>query len=58
MDICVRLFWVCRLAPCHWLSHTSKESYRLCKKDYETEEARAQQKAAELLMAMMNDYKI
>jgi hypothetical protein len=29
----------------------SKESYRLCKKDYETEEeARAQQKAVEPLM--------
>jgi hypothetical protein len=31
--------------------HSSKESYRLCKKDYETEEeARAQQMAEELLM--------
>jgi hypothetical protein len=31
--------------------HSSRESYRLCKKDYETEEeARAQQRAAEPLM--------
>jgi hypothetical protein len=31
--------------------HTSKESYRLCKKDYETEEeARALQRAVEPLM--------
>jgi hypothetical protein len=31
--------------------HSSKESYRLCKKDYETEEeARAQQRAVEPLM--------
>jgi hypothetical protein len=33
------------------LFHSSKESYRLCKKDYETEEeARAQQRAVEPLM--------
>jgi hypothetical protein len=31
--------------------HSSKESHRLCKKDYETEEeARAQQRAVEPLM--------
>jgi hypothetical protein len=30
--------------------HSSKESYRLRKKDYETEEARAQQRAIEPLM--------
>jgi hypothetical protein len=31
--------------------HSSKESYRLCKKDYETEEeARAQHRAVEPLM--------
>jgi hypothetical protein len=31
--------------------HSSKESYRLCKEDYETEEdARAPQRAVELLM--------
>jgi hypothetical protein len=30
--------------------HLSKESCRLCKKDYETEEARAQQRAVESLM--------
>jgi gas vesicle protein len=37
--------------------HSSKESYRLCKKDYETEkEARAQLKAVEPLMIKMNEY--
>jgi hypothetical protein len=31
--------------------HSSKESYRLCKRDYETaEETRAQQRAVEQLM--------
>jgi hypothetical protein len=37
--------------------HSSKESYRLCKKDYETvEEVRAQQTAVEPLMnELMND---
>jgi hypothetical protein len=36
--------------------HSSKESYRLCKKDYEIEEeARAQQVTVEPLMKEMND---
>jgi hypothetical protein len=30
--------------------HSFKESYRLCKKDYDTEEARAQQRAVGPLM--------
>jgi hypothetical protein len=34
-----------------WADHSSKEAYRLCKKDYETEEeARAQQRDVEPLM--------
>jgi hypothetical protein len=34
-----------------WADHSSKESYRLCKRDYESkEEARAQQMAVEPLM--------
>jgi hypothetical protein len=34
-----------------WADHLSKESYRMSKKDYETEEeARAQQRAVETLM--------
>jgi hypothetical protein len=35
-----------------WADHSSKESYCLCRNDYETEEeARAQQKAVEILMS-------
>jgi hypothetical protein len=55
MDVCVRLFClccpVCRYRPCDELIPPSKESYRLCKNDYETEEeARAQQRAVQPLM--------
>jgi hypothetical protein len=39
-------------------SHSSKESYRLCKKDYETEEeARAQQRVVEPLMNDNDEWK-
>jgi hypothetical protein len=40
-----------KVAALRRADHSSKESYRLCKKDYETEEeARAQQRAVEPLM--------
>jgi hypothetical protein len=55
MDVCVRLFcvWVLLCVGSGLATGwpLSKESYRLCKKDYETEEeARAQQRAVEPLM--------
>jgi hypothetical protein len=56
MDICVCVYSVFVLccvyvAALRWADHTSKESYRLCKKYYETkEEARAQHRAVEPLM--------
>jgi hypothetical protein len=38
-------------AALRWADHSFKESYRLCKKDYKTEEeTRAQQRAVEPLM--------
>jgi hypothetical protein len=48
----VRLFCACVvLRVVRLADHSSMESYRLCKKDYETEEeARAQQRAVEPLM--------
>jgi hypothetical protein len=53
--LCVCLFCVCvDLCVGSGLAradHSSTDSYRLCKKDYETEEeARAQQRAVEPLM--------
>jgi hypothetical protein len=57
MDACVCVYsvfvlysvWVAALRRAN---HSSKESYRLCKKDYETEEEmRAQQRAVEPLMS-------
>jgi hypothetical protein len=45
MDLCVRLFCVCVVLctgreALRRADRLSKESYRLCKKDYETEEER------------------
>jgi hypothetical protein len=56
MDVCVCVCSVFVLscvyvAALRRADHSSKESYRLCKKDYETEEeARAQQRDVEPLM--------
>jgi hypothetical protein len=56
MDVCVCVYSVFVLsfvyvAALRRADHSSKESYRLCKKDYETEEeARAQQRAVGQLM--------
>jgi hypothetical protein len=53
VDVCLCVYpvfvlssvWV---APLRLADHSSEESYRLCKKDYETEvEARAKQRAIE-----------
>jgi hypothetical protein len=56
MNVCLCFFSVFVLS-CEYIAalrradHSSKESYHLCKKDYETEEeARAQQMALEPLM--------
>jgi hypothetical protein len=55
MDVCACVYSVFVLSCVQVVAlrradHSSKESYRLCKKDYETEEeARAQQMAVELL---------
>jgi hypothetical protein len=47
--LCMRLFCV-KVEALRRANHSSKEFYRLCKKDYETEEeARAQQRAVEPL---------
>jgi hypothetical protein len=55
MDVCVRSFCVhvvlCVGRGLATGDHLSKESYRLCKKDYEIEDkARAQQRSVEPLM--------
>jgi hypothetical protein len=44
------LYCPVQVAALRRADHSSKESYRLCKNDYETEEARAQQRAVEPLM--------
>jgi hypothetical protein len=60
VDVCVRLFCVCVVlcvgsAALRLADPTPKETYRLCKKDLETEEeARAQKKAVEPLNEWMN----
>jgi hypothetical protein len=52
--LCVFILFVLscvQVAALRWADHSSKESYRLRKKDYETEEeARAQQRAIKPLM--------
>jgi hypothetical protein len=54
MSVCVYSVFVLpcvQVAALRRNDHSSKESYRLCKKDYETEEeAREQQRAVEPLM--------
>jgi hypothetical protein len=56
MDVCVYVYSVfvlscVQVAALRRADHSAKESYRLYKKDYETEEkARAQQRAVEILM--------
>jgi hypothetical protein len=56
MDVCVCVYSVFALS-CMWVTdlqranHSSKDSYRLCKKDYETEEeVLAQRRAVQPLM--------
>jgi hypothetical protein len=52
MDVCVCVYSVfVYVAALRQADPPTKEAYRLCKKDYETEEeARAQQRAVEPLM--------
>jgi hypothetical protein len=55
MSVCISVYCVFVLfsvyvADLRWPDHSSKESYRLCKEDYETEKKiRAQQRAVESL---------
>jgi hypothetical protein len=63
MDVCVCVFSVFALSCVQVVAlrradPSSKEPYRLCKKDCETEEeTRAQQRAVDPLMNEMNEYK-
>jgi hypothetical protein len=53
IGVCVhvfRVFVALYIAALRRADDSSKESYRLCKHEYETEEARAQQRAVEPLM--------
>jgi hypothetical protein len=52
MDVCVCVYSVsCAVAVLRRADPASKDVYRLCKKDYETEdESRAQQRIVEPLM--------
>jgi hypothetical protein len=54
MSVCAFILCLCcpeQVAALRRADHSSKESYRLCKNDYETEEeARAQQTAVGPLM--------
>jgi hypothetical protein len=54
----VSVLWLTILSTYNWLAHSSKESYRLCEKDYEIEEeARAQQRVVEPMMSeWMNEW--
>jgi hypothetical protein len=58
MDVCIYSVFVLLCVQVEALRRTdpsSKESYRLCKKDYETEEqARAQQRADEWMNGQVN----
>jgi hypothetical protein len=53
MSVCAFILYFCvYVAALRRADHSSKESYRLCKNDYETEEeARAQQRTVEPLMS-------
>jgi hypothetical protein len=56
MDVCVCVYSVSVVVALRRADHSSKESYSLCEKDYETEEEfRAQQRAVELLMNEMKE---